>query len=184
MAYLTYMIDNYHILPNISIFVHSHRDGYPRAWHTDAPDYSNVYSITHLRQDVVMSRGYVNLRCNGIPGCSPPELQMNREPKDPTRTAENAYPIAWRELMEPDLPCPTEVAAPCCSQFAASRDQIQKRPKSDYERYRQWLIDTELDDATSGRVFEYFWHIMFGKEAVYCEEYYSCMKSIYQSDAS
>ena len=58
------------------------------------------------------------------------------------------------------------VGVACCSQFAVSKEQVLKRPKSDYETYLKWLMDTEEDDGVSGRVFEYLWHIIFGKEAV------------------
>jgi hypothetical protein len=34
MPYLTYIIDNYHNLPSTMAFIHSHRGGYPEAWHT------------------------------------------------------------------------------------------------------------------------------------------------------
>ena len=61
---------------------------------------------------------------------------------------------------------PHEVGVGCCAQFAVSREQVLMRNKVDYERYRQWLMETPARDATSGRVFEYMWHIVFGKAAV------------------
>lgn len=35
---------------------------------------------------------------------------------------------------------------------------MQERPKSEYERIRDWLLETELADQISGRVLEYSWH--------------------------
>jgi Protein of unknown function (DUF3431) len=35
---------------------------------------------------------------------------------------------------------------------------VQERPKSEYERIRDWLLETELADQISGRVLEYSWH--------------------------
>ena len=61
---------------------------------------------------------------------------------------------------------PEHVGQPCCAQFAVSREQITKRSLEEYVSYRQWVLDTELDDEKSGRVMEYLWHVIFGKEAL------------------
>jgi Protein of unknown function (DUF3431) len=58
------------------------------------------------------------------------------------------------------------IACACCAQFAVSRDQVLKRPLEDYVKIRQWVIDTERDDANSGRVMEYLWHVIFGKNLI------------------
>jgi len=63
--------------------------------------------------------------------------------------------------------CPNrKKSAPRAAQFAVSREQVLQRPREDYIRFRQWVIDTDKDDATSGRVMEFLWHVIFGKEAV------------------
>lgn len=61
---------------------------------------------------------------------------------------------------------PAQVGQPCCAQFAVSREQILKRPLQEYVSYRQWVLDTEMVDEKSGRVMEFLWHVIFGKEAV------------------
>jgi hypothetical protein len=58
------------------------------------------------------------------------------------------------------------IASACCAQFAVSRDQVLKRPLEDYVKIRQWVMDTDRDDASSGRVMEYLWHVIFGKDLV------------------
>ena len=58
------------------------------------------------------------------------------------------------------------IASACCAQFAVSREQVLKRPIEDYMKIRQWVIDTERDDASSGRVMEYLWHVIFGKDLI------------------
>lgn len=167
MVYLSYLIDYYDELPPVSVFVHAHKDGYPKAWHTDADDYSNVNSISKLRLDTVLARGYVNLRCNWIPGC-PDEIQPFRT-TDAHRTAEHEFITVWKELFgnfstSPEVP--EVIGAACCAQFAVSRKQVHARSKGEYERYRNWLLNTPLDNPTSGRIFEYLWHIIFGAPAV------------------
>jgi hypothetical protein len=164
MAYLTYIIDNYSDLPKTLMFLHSHRDGYPAGWHTDAPGYDNVISVRTLKQDTVQRNGYVNLRCIWIPGC-PDEIQSFREPYEEHHASEHAVPDAWKYIFN-NTDVPQTIAVVCCSQFAVSRDQVRAKPLEDNQRYRQWLLDTELDDEVSGRVFEYFWHIIFGKGPV------------------
>ncbi|KAF1356140.1 hypothetical protein BDV97DRAFT_374020 [Delphinella strobiligena] len=163
-VYLTYLVDNYNRLPSTIAFVHPHERGYPQAWHTDAPDYSN-------------RNGYANLRCIPNPGC-PDEIEPFREPYDETRTAENAFSEAWRSIFG-DQEIPHVSATPCCAQFAVSKEQVLKRPLSFYTRARRWLQNTPLDDDTSGRVFEYLWHIIFGQEPVYCPDLQQCYKDVY-----
>ena len=178
MAYLTYLVDFYDRLPPISIFLHPAKAGYPEAWHNDAPDYSNVFSVQHLQLDYVQESGYVNLRCNTDPGCGHiTNMQPHRQPSDPEKTTEQAMVEAWPALF--GEPAPDEVAQPCCSQFAVSRDAIRARPRAEYERYRQWLVDTELPDGISGRVFEYAWQFMFGKGPVFCPVMRECYCKVY-----
>lgn len=163
-VYLTYIIDNYESLPPTIAFVHSHEDGFPQAWHTDAPNYSNVESLQSLNLDFVQRNGYANLRCISIPGC-PDEIQPFRQPYEEYRTSEHAYAEAWRHLFSND-DVPNVVGTPCCAQFAVSRDQVRMRPLEFYTKAHHWLLETSLDDDTSGRVFEYMWHIIFGQEPV------------------
>lgn len=159
MAYLTYIIDYYDRLPPISIFLHAHRDGYPRAWHTDAESYSNVVSVSRLRLESVQARGFVNLRCSVVPGC-PAEIQLSE-----ATGKHQAFATAWTELFG-DAKIPSKIGSPCCAQFAVSDIAILRNSKEDYVKYRKWLLDTHLDSNTSGWVFEYLWHIIFGREPV------------------
>ena len=163
-TYLTYIIDHYENLPDVVVFLHSHRDGYPEAWHNDAPNYDNVKSIRELQIDFVLREGYVNIRCRPIPGC-PDEIQPFRDPPEEHREAEHAFVDACGEMFY-DGDVPRVIGVACCSQFAVSRKQIRARSKDDYDRYLHWLISTPLSDAVSGRVFEYLWHIIYGKDAI------------------
>lgn len=172
MGYLTYIIDHYNVLPDINLFLHPHRDGWPVAWHNDANGYDNAESARNLKLDYVRTHGYANMRCIAIPGC-PDEVQILRD--DPERTHERAYKQAYKFMFQvSDDSVPQVVGTPCCSQFAVSKARILMRPLSDYQRYRQWLIDTELTSDVSGRVLEYMWHIIFGKNAVWCPNLHEC----------
>lgn len=67
------------------------------------------------------------------------------------------YKEAFESLF-PGEQVPEEVGAPCCAEFAVADRVIRQRPRSDYERYRRWLIETDLSDYVSGRILEYSWH--------------------------
>ncbi len=172
MAYLSFLIDHYDNLPTFMVFVHPHLEGWPTAWHTDAEGYNNARSIGSLRLGYLQKHGYLNMRCIHVPGC-PDEVQVRRDEED--RTVEHAMRDAWPYMFGGNQSqIPEVIAQPCCSQFAVSRTQVLSRIRTDYQRYRQWLLDTPFDDATSGRVFEYLWHVIFGKEAIYCPPLNHC----------
>lgn len=164
MPYLTYIVDHYDSLPMTVAFIHSHEKGWPKAWHTDAGDYSNANSLRKLNIDFVQRNGYANLRCLLSPGC-PSEIQPARISEGEVGMVEQAYAEAWKYIFQ-NTNVPDVIATPCCAQFAVSRKQIRQRPKEFYVRARDWVLTTDLDDATSGRILEYMWHIMFGMEAV------------------
>ena len=175
MAYLTYVIDHYDQLPATIAFLHSHRSGFFRAWHVDTPLHDNVADVRALQLDFVQSNGYVNLRCNWNPGCEIAHrqnehvtLEVWQEIFKDTSTppANKSETVSKLGDQEKQLYMPAEVGAACCAQFAVSKDQVRRRPRSDYIKFRDWVIDTEKDDAKSGRVMEFLWHVIFGKEAV------------------
>ena len=160
MAYLTYVISNYHKLPSTLVFLHAHRSGYRRAWHTDAWDHDNVRAVQSLNLSYVQESGYVNLRCNWGPGCKPENYTPNGH------VTKKIWMDVFHLENRTEDEVPEMVGQACCAQFAVSREQVMKRPLEDYVSYRQWVIDTELSDDKSGRVMEFLWHVIFGKEAV------------------
>lgn len=188
-VYLWYILENYHNLPDVMAFLHAHRDGNIRAWHVDNEQNSNPLSIQRLRLETVLRQGFVNLRCQLWPGCARLlviDYQMTELPE--VRVTRDYMPAAIREMFpygwmtgqdvlqddktsdrkDPIAMFPEAIAAPCCAQFAVSRDQVLSRPLEDYRRYYNWLMNTTLPDAESGRVMEFLWHIVFGRDPVYC----------------
>lgn len=183
MAYLTYIIDNYENLPNISIFLHAHRDGWPAAWHTDNSHYSNPWAVQNLKLSTVETHGFVNLRCNWVPGC-PAEIQPFRKTPEPDesdvhKNLERIFARVWKEIFGAEAVVPDKIGTPCCAQFAVTRDAVKKRSKIEWEGYRNWLLKTDEEDDISGRVFEFTWHILFGREVVMCKEYRACYCEVY-----
>ncbi|KAH7136137.1 hypothetical protein B0J11DRAFT_576681 [Dendryphion nanum] len=171
MPFLTYIIDRYDTLPNVSIFIHSLR----YQWHNEDPMYDGVPVLKRLRLSHVQRRGYVALRCSWTMGC-PAELhplRPNNNAKDDRSQNEAAYAAAYRHIF-PSQPVPDVVGAHCSSQFAVSRDRIHAQPRMFYEKIRSWIVETELDDQISGRVIEYMWHMIFGMDAVDCQDAGKC----------
>ncbi|KAK6526725.1 hypothetical protein TWF281_009927 [Arthrobotrys megalospora] len=175
-VYLTYIIDNYHKLPEYMVFIHALR----YQWHNEDPMYDGVPVIRKLRLSYLDKVGFLPLRCSWTLGC-PSELK----PTNPFTTrvddrsdTEEAYAEAFRQLF-PNMTIPQVVGAACGGQFALTKWKILERPLEDYVRYRQWLMDTPLRDAVSGRIFEYSWHIMFGKPAINCPSAKECFCNVF-----
>ncbi|SMY18719.1 unnamed protein product [Zymoseptoria tritici ST99CH_1A5] len=182
MVYLTYIIDNYDHLPSTVIFTHSER----YQWHNDDPLYDGQSVLARLNTTYVREEGYVNLRCGWHLGC-PAAIRPLEQAKlpapasDPTSEHAEAgsfYKSAFEDMF-PDTPVPDAIGVGCCAQFAVSADTIRSRSVEDYQRYRGWLVRTELNDDLSGRMMEYLWHIIFGKGPVHCPRAEDCYCKVY-----
>jgi hypothetical protein len=105
--------------------------------------------------------GYVNMRCAWSLGC-PSEIRPFAEEGEHRAQvhAGGDYKQAFQVLF-PGADVPEYVGVSCCAQFAATKEKIRERKKSDYERYRKWLLKTNLEDSISGRIMEYSWHSTF-----------------------
>jgi hypothetical protein len=170
-----YIIDRYDDLPNVSIFMHALR----YQWHNEDPMYDGVPVLKRLRLEHVQKRGYVALRCSWSMGC-PAELSPLHPSsgKDDHSRTEKAYAAAFQHIF-PGQDVPKTIGAHCSSQFAVSRDRVRARPRKEYERIRDWLLKTDLDDQISGRIIEYMWHIIFGMDAVDCQDAGECFCQVF-----
>ncbi|KAF3482069.1 uncharacterized protein GIQ15_04828 [Arthroderma uncinatum] len=169
MVYLTYLIDNYDNLPDIILFMHSHK----LAWHNEEPlNYDANEMIKRLSNERVMRDGFMNLRCNWAPGC-PDWLHPKSTEEDPEKPEQPIVANGWREIF-PSQPVPEILGGQCCAQFAISRERVLAVPKSHFVYYRDWLLRTKLDDFYSGRVWEYLWHVIFTGQNVYCPAERAC----------
>jgi len=163
MVYLTYLIDFYDKLPDISVFLHSHSG----TWHNNnLLNLSSSAMVRYMNTQRVLRDGYVNLRCHWEPGC-PDWLHPGVKELDVNKQEEVLLLAAWKELF-PWEPVPDTLAQPCCSQFAVSAQAIRKNPRQRYVDIRDWLIKTDIDDHDSGRIFEYCWQVLFNGSPSYC----------------
>ncbi|KAG9948853.1 hypothetical protein KCU85_g4758, partial [Aureobasidium melanogenum] len=173
-SYLSYVVDNYDNLPAYSFFIHAANE----QWHNDVLAGKTSDTLKSLRFEHIRANGYTNLRCLNDPGCP-----IGINPLDPTEEdIKKQDPRAffadyYMQLFEvPRDQVPKHIGNVCCAQFAVTKEQILKRPRSDYERMLHWISKSHdhLDDFGIGWVFEKLWHIVFGKDAIYCPEYEQC----------
>ncbi|PSN74939.1 hypothetical protein BS50DRAFT_27669 [Corynespora cassiicola Philippines] len=172
MAYLSYVINNYESLPDYSIFIHGHR----LSWHQEG---DMVDIINNFRLPALIKAGYAPLRCDWYPSC-PQEIRPIHHdavvwgPGVHREDTEWVIAYVWKALFGPDEELPETIASQCCAQFAVTRSAIQSRSKWEYERMRQWLVETYLINDVSGRVFEKLWAYIFTKESVRCPPPQQC----------
>jgi len=170
--YLTYLIDHYDKLADVTVFLHAHRI----AWHNNPLQGSDVVQmLKDLKPEYILHRGYHNLRCPPQPGCI--ELQLNQTAQEPSDQVKS-YIEAWKELFG-SRPLPDQVGCPCCAQFAVSKSRIRSRPRLYYQNLLHWLMTTQQGDEFSGRVFEYLWHYIFGMDIIDCPDESDCYCNLY-----
>jgi hypothetical protein len=169
MVYLSYIIDNYDSLPDVSIFMHAHQI----TWHNDdilGHDASEL--VTRLSRPRVWREGFVNMRCSWYPGC-PDWMKPGETKENVYKQEEVILAKSWSELFPLDK-VPAVLAQPCCAQFALSRERIQALPHAQYVWYRNWVFNTKLPDHLSGRVWEYIWQFVFTGNNIYCPKEHVC----------
>jgi hypothetical protein len=170
MVYLSYIIDHYEKLPDVSIFIHAHR----YTWHNnDLLDADTAMMIKHLSSSRVIREGYMNLRCQWYPGCPDWLHPKSAKEEDSEKKEEILVAKAWLEIFPHD-PVPDALGQPCCSQFALSRDRILAIPLKEYERLRTWLLKTKLQNSMSGRIFEYLWMYLWTGSPIICPTMHAC----------
>lgn len=169
MIYLTYIIEHYHQLPDIVIFMHAHR------WthHNNALlQYDGSQMIKRLSGAYVTRQGYVNMRCHWSPGC-PEWLHFDGPVESLGKQEEAVLSDCWSELFPLD-PLPETLSQPCCAQFALSRERIRSIPLNRFIFYRDWIMRTPLSDYISGRIWEYSWQYLFTGQGVLCPAEHFC----------
>lgn len=145
MVYLTYIIDHFHNLSDINIFMHSHRF----AWHNnELLDSDSVQMISRLSAERVQREGFMNMRCSWGPGC-PSWMHPGNVEEDINKQEETVLAKSWSELFPLD-------------------------PLARYVFYRDWLSKTSLSDDISGRVWEYVWQFVFTGKPIVCPAEHVC----------
>lgn len=140
MVYLTYIIDNYHNLPDIMFFHHDHEV----AWHQK---YSSATEFQYLNLITVLRQGYVSPRC--LNGCENViELSSDTLPLKQLLRGSRDIRIAsvLSQFLDEKEDLPSKIAAPCCAQFAVSKEAVRTRSLQTWVGLRNWLLETDLDN--------------------------------------
>ncbi|KAK4946375.1 hypothetical protein LTR10_014573 [Elasticomyces elasticus] len=169
-VYLSYIINNYYNLPDIMVFIHGGR----YQTHNDDPMYDTYPEIANLNLDYVLEEGYVTLRCNWkICPATTVEPVLGHE--DTMWESHGLWAQAFSEFF-PNETIPDKVSSPCCAQFAVTREMVHRWPVTKYEQMRQFMWkETGWNMVTKmGIVFEYMWHVIFGKPAYWCAPAKEC----------
>jgi len=188
IMYLSYLIQFYDKLPDVSIFVH----GDDITWHIDLIfGKSTARAINDLDLEEVLRRRYLNLRTDWQNAC-PAWINTTRSYDGSTggtffalhnhnvlvpegeKFEEPYMKGAFRENF-PGIPVPEILAQPCCSQFAVSKEAIISVPKATYEKQLKWLLNTPLSDSLTGRMWEHMWQFLFLGKAVDCPPAYQAL---------
>lgn len=175
MPYLSWLIDNYDDLPWMVVFVHGHLI----SWH-QSDTITNL--IRTLNRTALAQVGYIPLRCDWYPSCSKEIRPQHHDavywgPGVKRKETEFAIAGNWKQLF-PGENLPETISSVCCAQFAVTRAAIRRRPKDDYIRMREWLINTLLEDEVSGRVLEKLWAYIFTGESIHCPPPQQCAQHL------
>jgi hypothetical protein len=173
MVYLTYIIDFYDALPEITMFMHAHRYSH----HNNAIlDHDAAAMIRNLSNERIMREGYVNMRCDLDPGC--PTVLDYHGTFGEDEIWKSAI-VDFLQELNPGQPVPKQMSQPCCAQFAVSRERIKETSLEQYVFYRDWLMGLPGSDHDTGRTWEYLWHYVFTGKHVSCPNEYTCYCEAY-----
>jgi hypothetical protein len=173
-AYLVWIVENYNNLPETLAFV-------PPADMHKQDTFDHHDALAKLQIPFVQKSGFVNLRCpsqKSKTSCNDKVLKPH-EPPHEFRTLETNIPKIWEHLFGNNTDIPPQIATVLGAEFAVTKAQVQKRSVEEYLGYWTWLNKTIMDDDSSGLLFEYLWHIVFGKDAMLCPDPARCQCDLY-----
>lgn len=162
MVYLTYIIDHYDDLADVIFFHHAHL----RAWHQE---FTSLDELSLLRPQHVLRTGYASTRClSGCENIIPLAGGTPGDWADFQRLDRQTHLVTLLDaFLDPGMgeSMPATLAAPCCAQFAVSRERVRRRSRDWWVGLRGWLVETPLLSINSGRLMEHLWHVWFGMPA-------------------
>jgi len=149
-VYIRFILDNYdHHLPQWTVFLHGHL----HAWHQEG-------IVRILRGLLWGKQPFMNLSFRNLTASRRAKINGNHlwqriyVPK--------MIPSWWNHLFGSVLKKEV-VSSYCCAQFVVSRERILAIPKDRWQLWYDWLISEEVPSSLSGRIFEYYWSVIFGE---------------------
>ena len=144
-VYLKYIIDNYENLPDFTFFIHD--DEY--AWHHKGS------IIDKFNESIATNKLYYNINNN----CTLGSIITN--------DWYNEILIWYNEYIEKYIPMNSlpnkdwTKGYRGSAQFLVHKSLIEKLPKQFYEDLYNWIINTDMESAKSGRFMEWTWHLFW-----------------------
>lgn len=190
MAYLTYIIDNYHNLPEYLGFIHGHETG----WHQAVP---MTLLLQAFNFSMVDEQGYVGLRCQAGRGCQNDDyLVTNYNGTNKFKKVGNLFKGFHEYVFRPSdawyQPVPTYIKATVGAQFVVTRAAVLARPLEFWKRVRRpltrdlselkgwWRFDETPSSWMMGMMFEKSWPYLFGLDAQECMDEDVCWATVFQ----
>ncbi|KAJ4401423.1 hypothetical protein N0V91_007972 [Didymella pomorum] len=177
-AYLGWLITNYNRLPSTLVLIPPNlakEEEDKGKWRL--PYKSLVQSIQDLQIPHVQKEGYASLHCPTKQECEDTILPF-RAPPDEYRTLEVKMAKAWEQMFN-NTDVPSQLASPSGNAFVVSREQVRKRSVDEYTRFWTWINKTKMDDDSAGAVVERLWHVIFGREGVWCSGEETCQCEVF-----
>ncbi|KAJ4378275.1 hypothetical protein N0V86_005975 [Didymella sp. IMI 355093] len=177
-AYLEWLITNYANLARTLVFVPPNLSQEKRdvaRWRI--PNKALLHSIADLQIPYVQTTGYAALHCPRADACENARLLFATPPAE-YRTLEVGMRTAWEHMFN-SSDVPTAVASPGGSAFVVSSTQVRARSVEEYTRIWAWLETTKMDDESAGAVVERLWHVIFGREEVWCPTEETCQCEVF-----
>jgi len=147
-VYLKFIIDHFDRLPNMTAFVHGHRN----SWHTsrDIDDILiNLRWHDHSYMDFNVGHGFPRWQ-EAHPKTSNGDHRVIRE--------------QWNEFYKEYLgEMPDQLNFYCCAQFAVSRERIHLHPVQFYKQLYEFVLHERIPSYFSSRLLEYTWSYIFGE---------------------
>lgn len=149
-AYLKFIIDNYDKMPEYVFFVHGHET----SWHQigKMQDIINNLVCDIIIGEVVDLK-YKNLNRFG----TEPVIKF---PMDFAKFLKDFVPI-FNSISEHKMVVDENYKYNSCAQFCVHKDNILFHPKSMYEKFYKYLMETDELDYWTSRYFEYTWRFLF-----------------------
>ncbi len=143
-VYLKYIIDNYANLPEYTIFLHGHES----SWHTIGNISDIIFPLIGKSFEMYSLNKYILGSIYGHEWFNTHVMNFYNE-----CLASHLGPYArygdWT------------VGFTGCAQFIVRKSVILKNSITLYQRMYDWIMESNLDNAIVGRLFEWTWNIVF-----------------------
>lgn len=148
-CYLKYIIDNYHNLPNKTLFLHAHNN-------SPHQDHRSLYICQNVNWEL-SDFFSVNKRI------------WYQELSRSVEVDKGSYELTARKywhIFEDKIPFPEKFLFYSGAQFVVDEKLILQYELDFYQRLYEWVQNTEAKNYASSRIFEYSWHYLFTKNPI------------------